>query len=130
MVRLLGLTLIEVLIALAIVSIAMLAVVKAVSQNIRATHYLQQKSLALWVGQSALNEAQANVITVERSSGHASTTTMLGQEWYWQLSSEATKNPRITKLRVQVFANEADQDNESPILTLESYRYQQVPVNG
>lgn len=128
MVRSLGLTLIEVLIALAIVGIAMLSVVKAVTQNIRATQYLQQKSSALWVGQSVLNEVAANVMSVDRSTGH-SKTTMLGQDWYWQLSAEATKNPRITKLTVQVYAREEDQESESPILTLESYRYQQEQAN-
>jgi general secretion pathway protein I len=125
-----GLTLIEVLIALAIVGIAMLAVIKAVSQNIRATQHLQQKSIALWLGQSVLNEARAGVFAANRSSGSQSKTTMLGQTWYWQLATEETPNPRITKLKVQVFTSESDQEQESPILTLESYRYQQDQGNA
>jgi len=124
-----GLTLIEVLIALAIVGIAMMAVVKAVTQNIRATHHLQQKTIALWVGQSVLNEAIAGVFETDHSTGNQSETTMLGQNWYWQLSSEATRNPRIIKLNVKVFANVTDQELESPIVTLESFRYQQDQTN-
>jgi general secretion pathway protein I len=125
-----GLTLIEVLIALAIVGIAMLAVIKAVSQNIRATQHLQQKTIALWLGQSVLNQARASVSAANRGSGDQATTTMLGQDWYWQLASEETPNPRITKLKVKVFMSESDQEAESPILTLEGYRYLQDQGNA
>jgi general secretion pathway protein I len=125
-----GLTLIEVLIALAIVGIAMLAVIKAVSQNIRATHYLQQKTVALWVAQSILNEAKAGVLAVDHSSGNQATTHALGQDWHWQLFSETTPNPHIFKLMIKVFATESDQEADSAILTLEGYQYNQEQANA
>ncbi len=56
-----GLTLIEVLIALAIVGIAMTAIIKATSQNIRSTAYLQNKLIAMWVGQQVSNEMLAGI---------------------------------------------------------------------
>jgi general secretion pathway protein I len=119
----LGLTLIEVLIALAIISIAMTAVIKASSQNIRGTQHLQQKSAALWVGQQVLNEVSAGV--VDLSSGSDSVkqkTTQFGQDWYWQASKEATPNKRIAKIEVQVFTQE-EHEEATPIITLESYVY-------
>lgn len=57
-----GFTLIEVLIALAILSISLTAIIKATSQNIKDTAYLQEKTLALWVGLNELNEARAGYI--------------------------------------------------------------------
>ena len=57
-----GLTLIEVLIALAIVSIAMTAIIKATSQNIRSTQYLEHKTLAAWVGEEVLNKARVELL--------------------------------------------------------------------
>jgi len=119
-----GLTLIEVLIALAIVSIAMTAVIKAASQNINSTGYLQRKTIAMYVGQQVINEARANVLKVGGSSGHQKLTTeMLGREWFWQTEEEETPNNRIKKITVKVYENEEQEDEASPIITLESYVY-------
>jgi general secretion pathway protein I len=119
-----GLTLIEVLIALAIISIAMTAVIKATSQNIHSTSYLQQKTMAMWVGTQVINEARANLLKVEQSSGNQKLSTeMLGKDWYWQTAQEETPNPRIKKIMVKVYENEDDEAEASPIVILESYIY-------
>lgn len=118
-----GLTLIEVLIALAIVSIAMTAVIKATSQNIHSTGYLQRKTIAMYVGQQAINEVRAKVLK-GGSSGHQKLTTeMLGREWLWQTEEEETPNERIKKIIVKVYENETQEEEGSPIITLESYVY-------
>lgn len=117
-----GLTLIEVLIALSIVAIAMTAIIKAASQNIRSTAYLQNKTIAMWVGEQVLNETRAKVLKIGRSSGSQKLTTeMLGHEWFWQTEEEATPNPRIKKIMVKVFANEDEEEAGTPVITLESY---------
>jgi len=118
-----GLTLIEVLIALAIVSIAMTAVIKATAQNIRSTHYLQDKMVAMWVGQEVLNEIRAGVRPVPTSDAEEEITNMLGQDWHWQLSAEETPNKRIKKVKIKVFANQKGNEETSPLVTLESYAY-------
>jgi len=120
----LGLTLIEVLIALAIVSIAMTAVIKATSQNINSTGYLQKKTIAMLVGQQVLNEARAKILKVGGSSGSQKLKTeMLGSDWYWQTREEETPNNRIKKMIVKVYENEDDEEEASSIITLESYIY-------
>jgi general secretion pathway protein I len=117
-----GLTLIEVLIALAIIGIALTAVIKATSQNIRSTSYLETKTSAMWVGQQVINEARANLLKMGSSTDNQKLTTeMLGREWYWHVAQEETPNNRIKKITVKVFANEDEQ--ESPVVTLESYVY-------
>src|SRR5579885_34494 len=117
-----GLTLIEVLIALAIIGIALTAVIKATSQNIRSTSYLETKTSAMWVGQQVINEARANLLKMGSSTDNQKLTTeMLGREWYWHVAQEETTNNRIKKITVKVFANEDEQ--ESPVVTLESYVY-------
>lgn len=118
-----GLTLIEVLIALAIISIAMTAVIKATSQNINSTGYLQKKTIAMYVGQQAINEVRANVLKGGSSGNQKLTTEMLGREWLWQTEEEETPNNRIKKIIVKVYENEAQEDEGSPIITLESYVY-------
>jgi general secretion pathway protein I len=119
-----GLTLIEVLIALAIVSIALTAVIKATAQNIQSTAYLQKKTIAMWVGQQVLNEARAGVITLTADTeADKQSTNMLGQEWYWQASQANTGNPRIKQISVKVFAD--DTEAATPVVSMESYLYAQ-----
>lgn len=116
-----GFTLIEVLIALAIIGIAITAVIKATSQNIHATSYLQKKTLALWVGQEIMNETRANLLNLGDSTGNQKLTTeMLGEDWDWKREIQDTPNPRIRKVIVKVYASNG-RDNESPIITLENY---------
>lgn len=120
-----GLTLIEVLIALAIVSIAMTAVIKAASQNIRSTGYLQDKSMAMWVGQTVLNEARVNVLRLPFAPGQLKeSTTMLGRDWHWQATKERTPNKNICKIIVSVYAHSPDDEDVTPLITLDSYVYQ------
>lgn len=118
----LGLTLIEVLIALAIISIALTAIIKAATQNIRSTQYLQNKTIAMWVGNEVLNEARVNLLAWDGGNKLEKDTNMLGQIWYWQASQEATSNTKIKIVKVKVFDKEPDAD-DVPLADLETYVY-------
>jgi general secretion pathway protein I len=119
-----GLTLIEVLIALAIIGIAMTAVIKATSQNIKSTGYLQNKTIAMWVGREVMNEIRAGLLHIDSSTHNQKLTTdMLGRDWYWQMQEEETPIKRIKKITVTVFANENPDEDDSSLITLESFRY-------
>lgn len=118
-----GLTLIEVLIALAIIGTAMTAVIKATSQNINASGYLQRKTIAMWVGLQVMNELRAGVLKEGSSGSQKLTTEMLGREWFWQTVEEETPNPNIKKIMVKVFENEEEEEEAAPIITLESFLY-------
>ncbi len=120
-----GLTLIEVLIALAIVSIALAAIIKAVSQNIRGTTYLQDKTMAMWVGQQTLNEARVGVLRLPAApAAYKTTVMMLNREWYVEANQVSTPNRRIKKINVAVFAHDNEIDDEqTPLIQLESYIY-------
>lgn len=122
--HLLGLTLIEVLVALAIISIAMTAVIKAASQNIRGTNYLQDKTIATWVGQEVLNQIRVDVLVVPNGNKLKEKAYALNKEWYWEASEETTTNKRIKKIEVNVFkSTDENTNNASPIVTLIGYVY-------
>ena len=115
-----GFTLIEVLIALAIIGIAMTAVIKAASQHIYATSYLQKKTIALWVGQDIMNQTRAHLLNIGNTTGNQKlTTNMLGEDWDWKREVEDSPNPRIKKVAVKVY--ESNRENASPVITLEGY---------
>lgn len=114
-----GFTLIEVLIALAILSIALTAIIQATSQNIRDNIYLQNKTIANWVGNLLMNQALAGILQLPTSGNNESSMLMLGQNWLWQGTLENTPNPHIQKIRIQVF----DASNHHLLTNLESYLY-------
>lgn len=117
-----GLTLIEVLIALAIIAIAFTAVIKATSQNVRATAHLRDKTIATWVALQVMNEARVGGLVLPQEDDKLKEKTdMLGREWFWEASQEKTPNKRIEKITVNVFISE--EDEASPIASLESYVY-------
>lgn len=116
-----GLTLIEVLIALAILSIALTAIVKSSAQNIQNGLYLQNKTIATWVGVEVINEVRANVLMLPKSSdGIEKETSMLGREWPWHAYLTETPNAHIQKVNVDVFLK----SNHNKLIHLESYIYE------
>jgi general secretion pathway protein I len=98
-----GFTLIEVMIALAIISISLTAVIKATSQNIKDTIYLQNKMTAHWVGMNVINQARAGLIKVSSQANNLEEETeMLGSKWAWTAYTKDTPNPRIKEIHVEV----------------------------
>jgi general secretion pathway protein I len=119
-----GLTLIEVLVALAIIAISLTAVIKAGSQNIRGTNYLQNKMIALWVGREVMSEVQVGLLKLsEGGDGTSNAVNMLGQDWFWRAQEEATANARIKRIRVRVYTAEPVDDEAQALADLDGYRY-------
>lgn len=117
-----GFTLIEVLVALAILSIALSAVIKASSQNIKDTIYIQQKMIALWVANDIANEVRAGILSLPTEpDALKEKQEMLGQQWPFQAALQGTPNPRIKKINVLVY----DPVKNTALIQLESYQYAQ-----
>lgn len=114
-----GLTLIEVLIALAILSIALTAIIKVTSQNIRDTLYLQNKTIANWVGNYIISEIKIGLIKIPNDSNSAHEITMLNQTWQWQAQLRNTRVKQIKEINVAV----AQGNQENPLINLTSYLY-------
>ncbi len=93
-----GFTLIEVLIALVIVSLCFAAVMYSMSNASQNYLHVRDKTAATWVASNVLAQAQTNQL-------HGSTTgieIMLGKEWSWELSVKLSSNPAINELQVRV----------------------------
>lgn len=97
-----GLTLIEVLIALAILSIALTAVIQATAQNIKNTLYLQNRTIATWIATDVVNNVRAGVLKLSADSNQTQKKVVLGQEWSYDLAINSTPNPHIKKIDVTV----------------------------
>lgn len=115
-----GLTLIEVLIALAIISIAMTAIIKATGDHIRSTTYLKRKTTAYWVAQQVLTEVSLGIIKVPEGGELSESSDMLGKTWTWRVNKEDTGNGHIEKVTVTV-SDTPLEDNANGIVRLMSY---------
>jgi general secretion pathway protein I len=101
-----GFTLIEVLIALVIISIAFTAILISSSQSIRNTKYLEDKMTAGWVGSDIMNKIQVGLIKLPETDALHSKTEMLDHGWFWDASLQSTHQPTIKKIVVTVSASE------------------------
>lgn len=114
-----GFTLIEVLIALAIIAIAMTAIIKTTGDAIRNTAYLKTKTTAYWVAINVLNEtlvgAAGRPQAGETKTGRME---MFDREWPWEMSAASTGNGRIRQLFVRVFSSD---DATQPRMVLMTY---------
>ena len=106
-----GFTLIEVLVALAIISIALMAALRAAGQGTNNLGELRSRLLAGWVAENLLAEHRARrdwlPLGMQRGTAHQG-----GLDFAWREEVIATPNPSFRRVDVRVFAGA----EESPSL--------------
>ena len=107
-----GFTLIEVLVALAIVTIGMAAVLGALTSSANTSVYMRDKTFAQWVAlnQIALLRLSGQMTATGNSDGD---TDFAGRKWHWRREVTATQVPGVVRIDVKVRPAEikADDDN-------------------
>ena len=103
-----GFTLLEVLIALAVLAIAMAALIKGISAHVNNVAYLKERTLAHWV---ALNEVAKLRASNQwpRAGELKGDAAMAGREFQWVITVSEIKDPEVRQLRVKVMP-EGDED--------------------
>jgi general secretion pathway protein I len=99
-----GFTLIEVLVALAIVAIALMSALRAAGQGTNNLGELRSRLLAGWVAENLLAEHRARgdwlPLGIQRGTGRQG-----GVDFAWREEVIATPNPTFRRVDVRVFAN-------------------------
>lgn len=97
-----GFTLLECLVALAILAVALASALRAVSSTAQSTQMLRDHTLASWVAHNRLAELRATNAfpPIGANEGQAS---QAGQYFVWRESVERTPNPLFRKIEIQVF---------------------------
>jgi len=96
-----GFTLIEVMAALVIVSLGMMAVIQAVSQTAGNSAYLREKSIAHWVALNRVTEMRLapQPPPTGETSGEVE---MAGERWRWSAQVVATQVATMRRIDVSV----------------------------
>ncbi len=112
-----GFTLLEVLIALAILAVALAAAIKGISSHVGNISYLKERSLAHWVGMNALTELRVS----GRYPGAGEIKgdeTLAGREFRWTIKVTEVEGGDVRRLDVRVVPED---DPERPLTTLIAY---------
>ena len=125
-----GFTLVEVMVALAVVAIALPALLMSLYQQVDSTAYLRDKSQAQLVAANKLTEIR--LLSRARQSvlkGRASGVASMGErEWHWWVESQPTEVARFYRLEIRVAAGE-DQ-REQPLHTLVAFLSADLNTEG
>ena len=114
----LGFTLIEVVVALLVVSLGMLGVIQAVSQTASNSGYLRDKTLAHWVAMNRLTEVrlQKSAPAVDKSSDEVE---MAGRRWKWTM--DVTQTPVETIRRIDITVRPDDSPEGTKLATVTGF---------
>ncbi|WP_326525693.1 type II secretion system minor pseudopilin GspI [Sphingomonas sp.] len=105
-----GFSLIEALVALAVLAIATVGLVGAVEQHIDSTRGIERRSAAMWVAENRLAELGIGATGGEK-------VTMLDTNWLVRTTTRATGDPDIARVRVDVYEEGA----KTPLASLDGF---------
>ena len=100
-----GFTLLEVLVALTIVSLALGALISTSGSHAGSASYLKQKTLAHWV---AMNEMALLQLEQEwpGKGDRRGSTQMAGTEWYWTRTVNETEDENARAVEFRIYLDE------------------------
>lgn len=96
-----GFTLVEVLVALAVLAITMIALLGKTSQSLRTTSDLRDRTLASWVAMNVIAEQRIGGSWPEKGESDGEME-MGGGDWHWSLEVSETQDPDLRRLTVRV----------------------------
>jgi len=109
-----GFTLLEILIALAVLAIVMISLIKITSDNSRNLWHVENKTLAGIIASNHITQLRLSKELPEQQDGWE---TMAGRKWFWQVQRPVTSNALgLWQYTVNVFL----EGDKEPYVTLTS----------
>lgn len=100
-----GFTLIEVMVALAIVAVALPALLTLTGTQLTGAASLREKTYAYWVAENELTRIklrQQYFPTERLAESESGTSELAGHQWRWQLTSETTDIEKFYRVEISV----------------------------
>lgn len=105
-----GFSLIEALVALAVLAIATVGLMRTVQTHIDSTRGLERRAAAMWVAENRLAEMEAGIAAAPQVE-------MMGQRWRVAVDTRSTSDPEILRVRINVFAA----TEKTPLASLDGF---------
>ena len=96
-----GFTLLEVLVAVAVLALALTAIISGGSSAARAAALMRDKTLALWVAHNRLAEIDLQPKWPQLGSS-SDDVSMGGQDWTWRANVTGTQDPTLRRIDIHV----------------------------
>ena len=131
-----GFTLVEVVVAMAIAAIALVALVTALGQTTKNTAHLREKLFAQWVASNAVNQMwlTTNFPAKGKQEGDE---TLGGLEWRWVREVTETPNPLVRRVDISVYrlglegsrsASRDIDDDSAPLAKLTTFASEAIQI--
>ncbi len=112
-----GFTLLEIMVALLVLALGLSAVIKTVTTHVKASAYLQDKTLAQWVAVNKLTELRIAEKPLETGKQEGKYK-LAGVEWKWKMEVKSLEgNAYFNEVTVIVYLD----DEKNPYTTLATY---------
>lgn len=98
-----GFTLLELLVAVAILAIAMGALLSGFARYASQAGYLRERSIATWIAHNRLTEVELEPEWPATGSREGKAE-MAGTEWKWRLEVSATDDPELRRVDLKVLS--------------------------
>ncbi len=96
-----GFTLIEVVVAVAVIAIGLMGTIKTVGTVTKNTSYLNERVIATWVAQNAMASYELNLEN-DAEKETSGSEEIAGIEWYWTKTLVNTQDPGIQRVEIDV----------------------------
>ncbi len=122
-----GFTLVEVLVALAVLAIALPALLFTIAGQISSLDYMREKSLAHWVAMNKMTELrlQNDYLDYLPSDKKEGSVMLAEREWFWTLETKKTVSDIV--LRVDIKVRKTDDEKDQAFATVSTFL--QLPVD-
>ncbi|MCW3835743.1 type II secretion system minor pseudopilin GspI [Sphingomonas canadensis] len=107
-----GFSLIEALVALAVLAIATVGLMRAVESHVDSTRGLELRQTAMWVAENRMAELELG-----EAGEPASQVEMLGRQWRVEVARDRTDDPEIERVRIRVFGT----GDQAPLASLDGF---------
>jgi general secretion pathway protein I len=110
-----GFTLIEVLVALAVIAIGLVAVLTVAARSGRVDFELQQRTFAAWVASNQIERMRLTPTwpSIGTSDGKV---TLAGRDWHWKAIVAKTADPDLRRITISVATAAAPDDSITQLL--------------